>query len=724
MLLLMTLSLLQSPALDTIALRPGLVLTRSTVVRPGVYRLAPAEGDSAVIRIRGDGVTLDLNGATLLGGPPEAAPDQRRGIAILIEGGREISVRNGRIHGYRIAVLARGTTGLSLLDNDVSRNWAARLWSGPGHESLADWLYFHHNENDEWLRYAAALYLSDVRGGTIRGNTARHGMNGLLLVRSDSLRIYNNVFSFLSGLGVGLYRSSHNAIMHNRLDYCVRGYVHGVYRRGQDSSGLLLYEQSAGNVVAYNSMTHGGDGVFLWAGQSTMESGQGGANDNLFFGNDVSFAVANGVEATFSRNRIIGNLSEGSEYGVWGGYSWETVIRGNRFVDNVTGVAIEHGQENRIEENVFERDRTAVRIWANPSQPSDWGYPRNRDTRSRDYAIRGNTFLDNRVGIRGARTEGVTLAANLFVRVDSGIVASVDTSGWRRVSSEAGPTSALVPVRQWRPDTTDGEAPAALPGGIQPWLPPGAVRGRQTILVDQWGPYDWGAPRAWPLLADSAWSGGPLRLSVIGPPGRWRVSGRRGVLSLFPEAGAVGDTLVVTPTAGRVADLEIELEYVGEEVRPVGGPVVAAGQPYRFRYQRFAAAPDWRVQVFTWDSAGDPRTREAAFRRTLATQPVLERSERRLDWMWSRPRIEGMPAERFAVTAEGAVELPPGDYELIAISDDGIRVWVDGALAIDRWEPHESVVDRVPLSAGRHQLRLEYYQVGGWVELRVEVRKR
>jgi hypothetical protein len=147
---------------------------------------------------------------------------------------------------------------------------------------------------------------------------ARRGMNGLQLVRSVQLRIWNNDFSWLSGLGIGLYRSGRNTIMHNRLDYCVRGYVHGVYRRGQDSAALLLYEQSSGNVVAYNSMTHSGDGVFLWAGQSTMDSGKGGANGNLFFGNDVSFAVANGIEATFSSNRFIANLSEGSEYGCVG----------------------------------------------------------------------------------------------------------------------------------------------------------------------------------------------------------------------------------------------------------------------------------------------------------------------------------------------------------------------------------------------------------------------
>ncbi len=76
----------------------------------------------------------------------------------------------------------------------------------------------------------------------------------------------------------------------------MRGYSHGFYNRGQDSAGLLMYEQSSRNRVFTNSITHGGDGLFLWAGQSTMDTGQGGSNDNHFEANDFSHAVTNGIE--------------------------------------------------------------------------------------------------------------------------------------------------------------------------------------------------------------------------------------------------------------------------------------------------------------------------------------------------------------------------------------------------------------------------------------------
>ena len=43
---------------------------------------------------------------------------------------------------------------------------------------------------------------------------------------------------------------------------------------------------------------------------------------------------------------------------------------------------------------------------------------------------------------------------------------------------------------------------------------------------------------------------------------------------------------------------------------------------------------------------------------------------------------------------------------LRTISDDGVRVWIDDALVIDNWKPHESEVDYAPVSGGRHAIRV------------------
>src|SRR6266576_3796196 len=256
--LLLIVVLAQGPRF--VELQPGMVITQSIVVAPKTYRFS-----GPPIRIRGENITVDFRGAVLEGMSPDSAPDQAKDTAIVVEYGRTVRIENARIRGYKIGILARGTHGLE-------------------------------------------------------SNTVERGMNGLLLVGSGGLMIRGNDFSFNSGLGIGLYRSSDDTIFHNRLDYNVRGYSHGRYTRGQDSADLLLFERSSRNVVALNSMTHGGDGIFLWAGQTTMDSGTGGggANDTLFYGNDVSYATANVVEITFSKNQVIANRAWGSEYGVWG----------------------------------------------------------------------------------------------------------------------------------------------------------------------------------------------------------------------------------------------------------------------------------------------------------------------------------------------------------------------------------------------------------------------
>ena len=120
----------------TIELRPGLVITRSVRVEPKHYRIAaPASLDSAAIIIRGSGLTVDFAGATLDGAPAGADPDGGAGVAIHVDGGENVRIANARIRGYKVGILARGTRGLTLTDNDLSDNWKPRLFSLVEHES-------------------------------------------------------------------------------------------------------------------------------------------------------------------------------------------------------------------------------------------------------------------------------------------------------------------------------------------------------------------------------------------------------------------------------------------------------------------------------------------------------------------------------------------------------------------------------------------------------------
>lgn len=426
------------PALPEVTLTPGMKITSSVRVRPGTYVLPNAneDGTGAAIFIEGDNITIDLSRVTIRGTEATVEPDERTGTGLLIEG-TGVEIRNARVHGYKVGIMARHSPGLKVMNTDLSYNWKQHLKSTLEKEDTSDWMSYHQNEKNEWLRYGAALYLDNCDRFEVRNVTARGGQNGLMMTRTDGGLVWNSDFSFLSSVGVGMYRSSGNRIMHNNIDWCVRGYSHGVYNRGQDSTGILIYEQSHRNVFAYNSVTHGGDGFFLWAGQTTMDTGEGGCNDNLLFGNDFSHAPTNGIEATFSRNQFVNNKVMECWHGVWGGYSYDTLIAGNVFGLNAEAIAIEHGQDNQILGNTFRRDRNVLRIWQNASQDPNWGYPKNRDTKSRDLSFEWNLVADvDGPAFWLTDTENISLRHNLLARLAKPFELKGSLPGMRFENSE------------------------------------------------------------------------------------------------------------------------------------------------------------------------------------------------------------------------------------------------------------------------------------------------
>lgn len=420
-----------------VVLTPGMVIRESVQVQAGDYLLEGDGADSPALVIEGDGITVDFGGATLRGSAATVEPDQRTGFGVIVRG-KNVTLRGLTVRGYKVGVYVEGGDGFKIFDSDLSYNWKQRLKSGRMKEDSADWMSFHQNENGEWLRFGAALYLKDVDGFEVRGIVATGGQCGLMMTGCTNGKVWNNNFSFLSAIGIGMYRSSDNKIMHNNVDWCVRGYSHRFYNRGQDSAGILMYEQCERNTIAYNSVTHSGDGLFLWAGQETMDSGEGGCNDNVFYGNDFSHAPTNGIEATFSRNKFVNNLVLECWHGVWGGYSYDSQFVGNTFGLNGEAITIEHGQNNKIAGNIFRMDSYGVYLWMRDSlPPNEWGYPKKRDTKSRDYVLEDNVFF----GIPGTAlvidsTENVRLKANFVKKVGrvfevSGVVKGlVDEGGF------------------------------------------------------------------------------------------------------------------------------------------------------------------------------------------------------------------------------------------------------------------------------------------------------
>jgi hypothetical protein len=182
--------------------------------------------------------------------------------------------------------------------------------------------------------------------------------------------------------------------------------------------------------------------------------------------------------------------------------------------------------------------------------------------------------------------------------------------------------------------------------------------------------------------------------------------------------------ITVTPAATKPIDVDLRLTYVGGAVTGPRGATVAGGTPYTFGYSRFFVPIDWQVRYYTFDEALGPDKDAGAFTRILSGAPLKIDRRERLDYMSGGAIVEGLPRDRVALVAEGTVELPAGQYSIRTISDDGIRVWMDDERIIDRWTPHESAVDTVPVTGGKRRFKVEYYEIGGFAELRFEILRR
>jgi nitrous oxidase accessory protein NosD len=726
--------------------RDDLVLGGAVRVAAGTWRVVDA-GEDGALRITQDGTVLDLTGVELDGrADPSVPPEAQAGIGIHIVGARDVVIRGGRLRGYRIAVRAEEAPGLRLVGVDADEGRRQRLASTPEREAAEDWLWPHENDGGEWeTRYGAAFSLLRCAFATIEGCRARHGQNGVLLSGCRRVRIIGNDLSWQSGWGVALWRSCENVIAWNTLDHCVRGMSPGVYHRGQDSAAVLVFEQSHGNVVTRNHATHSGDGFFLYAGhETTQRTGVGGCERNIVTDNDFRFAVANGIEATFSAGNVFaGNDVGGCDHGVWAGYSRDTLIVEQRAQDCLSaGISIEHGVGNRIVGNEIVGGRRGIHLWWDDDPAFLTGpYGAAQDTRSAENVIEGNTIRGSEVALEldgdvdslvrwnqlggastGLRVVGAArpaeLAFNLFVgtrrrsgdaprALDAPPGLQLDARNLRRhrlADAARADVAALHETHVFarpavrRPAAPDVPAPDPLPPRVE------APEGRDTFRMGPYGPL----PPTHEALVPERPTGGATTLVHVFTPGAWRVAAVHGDVVVEPRAGR-GDARIAIRAAPGVAprpvpfDLEIEL---------------ASG---RRRVEGHLLPLTWNVAWFHVD--GDPLGDADAFARTLAGAPVATATVDALDFPWRGGAPDGVRADGFATRARTDLSVPAGRYRLAATSDDGVRIRLDGRVVLEDWSRHgpreQAVV--LDLAAGRHTLEVEHVELDGWAWLTVDL---
>ncbi len=723
--------------------------------------------NNGVIHITAPDITVTFAPGSVLRGSDTAKsadanpPDAFTGTGIRIDNQENVIIKGAAIEGFKVGIHATGCNNLKISDSTLKNLYRQRLASTTAAEDQTDWLWPHSNDNQQWLTtYGAAVYIEDSKNIQLENNNVRTGQNGILLSRVGSSRIFDNDCSFLSGWGLGLWRSSDNTITRNALDFNIRGYSHGIYNRGQDSAGLLMFEQSSRNLVAENSITHGGDGVFAFAGKEALgETGAieipragVGCNDNIFYRNDLSYAAAHGLELTFSfNNRISGNRMIGNGIcGIWGGYSQRTVIDENIIEDNGApgpgeggGINIEHGAANSFIANRFARNSKAIGLWAKPNAglaKLPWHAANHRGSID-------NVLVNNRFD---ADTRAVVIRDSM---------ATFATGNTRAGDGEIFTTDAADQIRSVQPP-----ANATIPPG--PALPPdrkilgthkpvGARplhAGRHNIVMMTWGPWDHESPLLRPTTSDG-WSNSyelfnppeGCKLDLIRPDG---ITEQQVFASVTPP-DKDGDPVKISirSTVAGLWPYELKVSSPSFD-HNVSGTLINASWDATFFPWTIDPRPDAAATANWRAEAAGPR----AVKTTLPNLSLkfgyggpssvkISDSSGEASETSRRLAEAKLPSDRFGVLASTVLPLAPGKYKLSTLTDDGIRikVTIGGGLGaqlappttlIDRWDQHGPTRDEatftVPAGEAHQtglatrtpvQIEVEYFEIDGYAVL-------
>jgi len=112
--------------------------------------------------------------------------------------------------------------------------------------------------------------------------------------------------------------------------------------------------------------------------------------------------------------------------------------------------------------------------------------------------------------------------------------------------------------------------------------------------------------------------------------------------------------------------------------------------------------------------------------RDLQGSPVVTRIDDRIDFNWASGSPDpAIPADNFSVRWTKTVNFPVGGQWTFRVgADDGVRMWVDQTLIVDQWHgtpsgytTYTATLDA--LTAGPHDLRVEYYEETGLAGVQV-----
>ncbi|MFO7632912.1 MAG: PA14 domain-containing protein [Caldilinea sp.] len=123
-----------------------------------------------------------------------------------------------------------------------------------------------------------------------------------------------------------------------------------------------------------------------------------------------------------------------------------------------------------------------------------------------------------------------------------------------------------------------------------------------------------------------------------------------------------------------------------------------------------------------------PYTGEYFPNRDLSGSPALVRQDSEIDFNWGSGSPDpAVPPDNFSVRWTNTIRLDRGKYRFTTETDDGVRLFINDRLVIDRWRTQSRTryTHEATLNAGEYTIRMEYFDSSGpaIARLRIEVQR-
>jgi hypothetical protein len=174
------------------------------------------------------------------------------------------------------------------------------------------------------------------------------------------------------------------------------------------------------------------------------------------------------------------------------------------------------------------------------------------------------------------------------------------------------------------------------------------------------------------------------------------------------HAPTVNNSVAIPLTAG--AKYDIRMEFYEHTLGAVSRLL--------WTYPGQVQQPVPQSRLYPAGAAGNGAGLSAAYFNNinLTGAPVVNRVDQQVDFIWNAGSpATGINADNFSIRWTGQVEAPvAGNFVFSTVSDDGVRLWINGVQVINNWTDHAPTVNNttaIPLTAGaRYDIRMEFYE--------------